>query len=145
MSRGGARLEVTLGAGWRLYAVRVPAGMRMLGTVTRGGVDTGALATVEANGRYVQINAGVVRRLDQRMVAAMVNPGSDPSSMTTHGGARLGAGRPPMPPALKKIPVGYRLPAWLVAWMRAQPTSQAALIEDALREFYGIGPPTESK
>jgi len=43
-----------------------------------------------------------------------------------------GSGRKPSPPELKKIPVGMKLPRWLVEWMREQPNSQSVLIEDAI-------------
>lgn len=57
------------------------------------------------------------------------------------GGARDGAGRKPAPPELKKIPVGVKLPRWLVEWMREQPESQAVLIEDALKRRHKLKPP----
>ncbi|OGO33085.1 MAG: hypothetical protein A2Z03_02135 [Chloroflexi bacterium RBG_16_56_8] len=52
-----------------------------------------------------------------------------------------GAGRKPAPPVLKKIPVGVKLPRWLVEWMRAQPESQSVLIEDALKVRHKLKPP----
>ena len=48
------------------------------------------------------------------------------------GGARPGSGRKPAKPELKKIPVGMKLPRWLVEWLRAQPESMPKLIEEAL-------------
>ena len=45
---------------------------------------------------------------------------------------RKGAGRPPGDPRLVKIPVGYKLPRWLVEWMRGQDRSMAVIIEDAV-------------
>ena len=48
------------------------------------------------------------------------------------GGKRKGAGRPPIDPQLVKIPVGYKLPRWLVEWIRKQDTPAAQLIENAL-------------
>lgn len=57
------------------------------------------------------------------------------------GGERPGAGRKPAPPELKKIPVGVKLPRWLVEWMRGQPESQAVLIEDALKRRHKLKPP----
>ena len=48
------------------------------------------------------------------------------------GGKRPGSGRKKSRPELKKIPVGMKLPRWMVEWMRAQPESMPALIEDAL-------------
>ena len=60
--------------------------------------------------------------------------------MTT-GGKRAGAGRPTINPELKKIPVSYKLPRWLVEWLRAQPESQAVLIETALKKRHTLAPP----
>ena len=34
------------------------------------------------------------------------------------GGKREGAGRPPIDPQMVKIPIGYKLPRWLVEWLR---------------------------
>jgi hypothetical protein len=57
------------------------------------------------------------------------------------GGKREGAGRPTIDPQLRKEPVGYKLPRWLVEWLRAQDTPAAQLIEDALRRRHKIKPP----
>lgn len=59
----------------------------------------------------------------------------------SQGGARKGAGRPPGDPDLVKVPVGYKLPRWLVEWLRAQEAPAAQLIEDALRLRHKIKPP----
>lgn len=59
----------------------------------------------------------------------------------THGGRRSGAGRPPVDPELKKIPASYKLPRWLVYWLRAQDRPAAQLIEEALRRVHRIEPP----
>jgi hypothetical protein len=61
-----------------------------------------------------------------------------------HGGKREGAGRPPTPTQLAKIPVGYRLPRWLVEWLRDQNVPAAQLIEDALVRRHKIRPPISS-
>lgn len=50
-------------------------------------------------------------------------------------------GAPSKPPALVKVPVGLKLPRWLLDWMRKQDKSMAVLVEDALREKHGIEPP----
>jgi hypothetical protein len=42
---------------------------------------------------------------------------------------------------LVKVPVGLRLPRWLLDWLRAQPRTQAELIEDALIQTYRLTPP----
>lgn len=55
------------------------------------------------------------------------------------------SGPKPIDPRLKKIPVGYKLPRWLVEWIREQPESAAVLIEEALKACYGIEPPTEKR
>lgn len=56
------------------------------------------------------------------------------------GGKREGAGRPPIDPQLAKVPVGYKLPRWLVEWLRTQP-NQAQAIEDALIKRHKLKPP----
>ena len=50
----------------------------------------------------------------------------------TGGGARKGSGRKPLPDAKKRILVAVRLQPDTVAWLRAQPESQSALIERLL-------------
>lgn len=64
------RLTVDLGGKWRLYTKLLPANSRAIGTITRDGIETGALVLIESTGLYVQINAGSVRNLDQRKVVA---------------------------------------------------------------------------
>ena len=57
------------------------------------------------------------------------------------GGKRKGAGRPHGDQRLVKIPVGYKLPRWLVEWIRAQGTPASQLIEDALTHRHKLKPP----
>jgi hypothetical protein len=57
------------------------------------------------------------------------------------GGKREGAGRPPINPQLVKVPLGTRLPTWLVEWMREQDAPIAQLIEEALCEQHKLKPP----
>lgn len=52
---------------WRLYASIFPKGSTVLGTVCRGAGDTGVLVRFQS-GIYAQVNAGVIRTLDQRGV-----------------------------------------------------------------------------
>ena len=59
----------------------------------------------------------------------------------SHGGAREGAGRPPADRQMVKIPVGYKLPRWLVEWIREQDEVAAVLIEDALKRRHNLKPP----
>lgn len=59
----------------------------------------------------------------------------------TASGNPMGAGRKPSPPNLKKIPLGLKLPRWLIEWLRAHPRSNAILIEDALKSQYGLKSP----
>lgn len=61
----------------------------------------------------------------------------------SRGGARLGAGRKPVPAELKKEPISIKLPKWLIDWMDTQEDSRANLIEEALRRQHGIQPPGE--
>ena len=67
------RLAVDVNGKWRLYTNTLPAGAIPLGTVTRSGYDTGALVHIGTTGLYVQVNAGVVRMLDQRKVKAALD------------------------------------------------------------------------
>lgn len=50
-------------------------------------------------------------------------------------------GRPLQLWELKKVPVGFRLPRWLVLWLRSQPASSAVLIESALISQHSLIPP----
>ena len=59
----------------------------------------------------------------------------------SQGGKREGAGRPPIDPQIIKVPVGYKLPRWLVEWLREQDTPAAQLIEDALRKQHKLKAP----
>lgn len=74
------RLTVNPGGNWRLYTNTLPDGATPMGTITRGVGDTGALARLQ-NGAYVQINAGIVRALDGRKVAAALGTAGRPAKM----------------------------------------------------------------
>lgn len=50
---------------------------------------------------------------------------------------------PYKPVELKKVPCAFKLPQWLLDWLRDQPQSQAVLIENALCKTYKLKPPTE--
>lgn len=69
------RLTIAPGGPWRLYQRTSLPGWQMLGTVQRG-MSIGALGLSPA-GIYAQINAGVVQPLNQRKVAACINPKED--------------------------------------------------------------------
>lgn len=81
------RLTVDTAGKWRLYTGALPAGWTVLGTVTRGDGDTGALVRIEATGVYVQVNAGAARSLDGRKVAAALGVGGRPVEL--EGGKRV--------------------------------------------------------
>lgn len=66
----------------------------MLGTVTRGIGDTGALARVDATGQYVQLNAGALRTLPQRAVAAALSASAATVSQAVSADSRT----PSVPP-----------------------------------------------
>jgi hypothetical protein len=51
------------------------------------------------------------------------------------------AGAPSKHPALVKVPVGLKLPRWLLDWLRQQDKSMAVLIEEALKRRHKIKPP----
>lgn len=64
--------------------------------------------------------------------------------MSKRGGKREGAGRPPGDPQLVKIPVSYKLPRWLVEWMREQDTPAAQIIEEAVTKKHKLTQPKKS-
>lgn len=85
LNRG--RLTVSLGGNWRLYTNTAPAGCTMLGTVTRGEAETGALVQTEA-GIYSMLNARVYKSLDQRKIVAAIAE----ARAGSHGGPGRGQG-----------------------------------------------------
>lgn len=81
------RLTVEVGGKWRLYTNTIPEGAEAIGVVSRGELgDTGALVKL-SSGNYVQINAGVLRKLDGRKVAAALGTAGRPSEMS--GGKKV--------------------------------------------------------
>ncbi len=76
-----SRIAVDQAGNWKLYTNTIPQGATALGTVTRGIGDTGALARIEATGAYVQVNAGAIRSLDGRKVAAALGIIGRPAQM----------------------------------------------------------------
>ena len=84
---GRMKLTVDAAGNWRLYTNTVPEGSVVLGTVTRDGTDTGALVRFERTGAYAQVNAGAVRSIDGRAVAAALGTGGRPATLT--GGKRV--------------------------------------------------------
>lgn len=85
------RLAVDLGGAWRIYwgSGPLPAGAQALGTIRRDIGDTGALLRMPA-GNYAQGNAGALRTLDGRKVAAAIE-----AAEPRRGGARQGGGVKP--------------------------------------------------
>lgn len=81
------RITVDTNGNWRLYTSTIPANSTPLGTVTRDGHDNGALVRIDATGAYVQVNAGAVRSLDGRKVAAALGTAGRPPKM--HMGGRI--------------------------------------------------------
>lgn len=63
------RLTVDTNGKWQLYTNTIPEGGEVLGTITRGTGETGALVRMKS-GVYLQINAGVSCTLDARKVSA---------------------------------------------------------------------------
>lgn len=83
------RITVDIDGNWRLYTNAIPAKSTPMGTVTRDESDTGALVRIGATGVYVQVNAGAIRSLDGRKVAAALGTVGRPSEMS--GGKRVNA------------------------------------------------------
>ena len=80
------RLTVDTNGNWRLYTNTIPANATPIGTVTRDIGDTGALVRIETTGAYLQVNAGAIRSLDGRKVAAALGTAGRPAEMA--GGKR---------------------------------------------------------
>jgi hypothetical protein len=61
------------------------------------------------------------------------------------GGYRKGGGRPKgstMPPHLKRVNLNdFRLPQWIVDWLKAQDYSGGRLMEEAIVKYYKLKPP----
>jgi len=81
------RLTVDVNGNWRLYTNTLPENATPLGTVTRDVGDTGALVRMDKTGVYAQINAGAIRNLDGRKVAAALGITGRPEEMD--GGKRV--------------------------------------------------------
>jgi hypothetical protein len=81
------RLAVDTNGNWRLYTNTIPENSTPIGVVTRDESDTGALVRIEETGIYVQVNAGAIRSLDGRKVAAALGTAGRPSEMS--GGKKV--------------------------------------------------------
>lgn len=82
-----SKITVDTAGNWKLYTNTLPSNSTALGTVTRDGFDTGALVRIESTGLYAQVNAGTIRSLDGRTVAAALGTAGRPSEM--EGGKRV--------------------------------------------------------
>lgn len=52
------------------------------------------------------------------------------------------AGRPwNVPDHLLKVPLGLKLPRWLIDWLDTRPQSRAVVIEESLKKQYKLKPP----
>ena len=80
------RLTVNIDGNWRLYTNTIPSDADALGTVTQVEGDAGALVKLPS-GLYVQINAGTMRNLDGRKVAAALGTAGRPYEMS--GGKKV--------------------------------------------------------
>lgn len=81
------RVTVDVNGNWRLYTNTIPANSTPLGTVKREESDIGALVRIDATGIYVQVNAGAIRSLDGRKVAAALGTAGRPAEMS--GGKKV--------------------------------------------------------
>jgi hypothetical protein len=66
-----------------------------------------------------------------------------PKSMKSkRGGSGRGQGRKPLPEYLQRIKLNdFRLPRWIVQWLKSQPESGSHLIEKAVIEKYNLTRP----
>ena len=56
-----------------------------------------------------------------------------------------GPGAPKKDPRLLKVPVGFKLPQWLVDKLKEYPAAQSYAIEQALQKTYGWEPPDTTR
>ena len=62
------------------------------------------------------------------------------------GGYRPGAGRPKAATHLKRVKLTpFRLPQWIVDWIRQQPKSGGRVIEEAMIHHYNLKEPKERR
>ena len=63
------------------------------------------------------------------------------------GGYRKGGGRPKgstMPEHLRRVNLNdFRLPKWIVDWLKAQPESGGRLMEEAIVKYYKLKQPNK--
>jgi len=62
------RLSVDTGGDWKAHTGTVPKDCAVIGTVTLGASDTGALVRLAGSKNYVKVNAGKIAMLNQRAV-----------------------------------------------------------------------------
>ena len=62
------RLRVATGGDWKAHTGTVPKDCEVIGTVTLGARDAGALVRLASSKNYVKINAGKIAMLNQRAV-----------------------------------------------------------------------------
>ena len=70
--------EINLSGPWRLYSHVLPATCKPMGTIRSGPCDTGALVRLDDTGLFAQVNAGVIRPLDQNAVQHALHPSPKP-------------------------------------------------------------------
>jgi hypothetical protein len=71
-----------------------------------------------------------------------ITPSTSKNGKAKRTGAKPKVGPPFKAPELVKVPCAFKLPYWLLEWMRSQEQSMAVLIEEALTEKHGLEAPT---
>ena len=64
------RISVDTGGNWKAYTDALPKDCAVIGTVTLGASDTGALVQMAGTRNFLKVNAGKVAMLNQRAVTA---------------------------------------------------------------------------
>jgi post-segregation antitoxin (ccd killing protein) len=85
MTDNRARIQIDQPGKPGLFQHQELQGWEVLGPVTRGTSDTGALVRNISTGSYAQANNGVIRTLDQRKVRAAIAP----AAKKLEGGKRV--------------------------------------------------------
>lgn len=80
-------LTVDTAGAWQLYATAIPEAADVIGTVTRGKSQIGALIRFRETGQYAQLNAGAICTLDGRKVAAALGESGRPAVL--EGGRKV--------------------------------------------------------
>jgi len=73
------RLSVDTGGDWKAHTGTLPKGCAVVGTVTLGESDTGALVRLAGSKNYVKVNGGKIAMLNQQKISTALQMAQRPS------------------------------------------------------------------